>query len=213
VSVKRVLIEDASAEAAAEEKAELNDLRITHPVIYNKAGKRWASFQSALEKLSPEEVGDWPLEGERTIEWLCNFISQHGPTPDARHTKWTMEQHISVESIGCVLHDLLGFVIELAVCYDQLDVSNCASIEMVGRIYQLLEETGGSMLVEGLEHYVGRSKTGGRRRGVALAPSLAKHVTTNLGTEIEIMKQRRKAREEEAAAKESGKKHKGDKPK
>ena len=46
-----------------------------------------------------------------------------------------------------------------------------------------------------------------------MAPSLAKHVTTNLGTEIEIMKQRRKAREEEAAAKEGGKKHKGDKPK
>ena len=62
------------------------------------------------------------------------------------------------------------------------------------------------MVVEGLDHYVGRSKTGGRRRGVALAPSLAKHVTTRMGTEVEILKQRRKAREEEAAAMEASKK-------
>ena len=64
----------------------------------------------------------------------------------------------------------------------------------------------------GLEHYVGRSQTGGRKRGVALAPSLAKHVTGRLGGEIEILKQRRKAREEEAAAKEATKGKKGKHP-
>ena len=159
--------------------------------------------------MSPEELNDWPLEGDRSLEWLLTYICQHGGTPDSRHTRWAAEQHIAAEHVGYILHDLLGFVIELAVCYDQLDATNCASLELVGRIYQLLEETQGTMVVEGLEHYVGRARTGGRRRGVALAPSLAKHVTTNLGTEVEILKQRRKAREEEAAAKESAKKQKG----
>ena len=103
---------------------------------------------------------------------------------------------------------MIGYILELALSYDQLDISNLASMEMVARVYQLLEETKGTMMVKGLEHYIGRSKTGGRKRGVALAPSLAKHVTTNLGTDIEILKQRRKAREEEAAAKYATKKHK-----
>ena len=132
-------------------------------------------------------------------------IHKHGGTPEGRHTKWAVEQHIGVDSIGYVLHDLVGFCLELAVSYDQLDVSNLASYEVLGRIYQLLEETSGTMAVEGLEHYIGRQKTGGRKKGVALAPGLAKSVTASMTVETEILKQRRKAREEEQASREASK--------
>ena len=212
LSVRRSAIEDAGDPESEGKDAELSDMRIFTPATYNKAGKRWMNFQSAVDRLSPEELEDWPLTGDRTVEWLCQYICQHGGAPDSRHTRWAAEQNIAHDHMGYILHDLLGYVLELALSYDQLDASNCASLEMVGRIYQLLEETAGTMVVEGLEHYVGRARTGGRRRGVALAPSLAKHVTTNLGTEVDILKQRRKAREEEAAAKEASKSgKKGDK--
>ena len=215
VTVKRVTLEQATAgptEPVGGGDANMeqaSDLRVISPAVYTKTGKRWGNFQSMIDHLAPEDMPDWPLEGERTAEWLCSFIVQHGPTPDARHTKWASEQGVGADTMGYILHDLIGYILELALSYDQLDISNLASMEMVARVYQLLEETKGTMMVEGLEHYIGRSKTGGRKRGVALAPSLAKHVTTNLGTDIEILKQRRKAREEEAAAKDATKKHKG----
>ena len=66
------------------------------------------------------------------------------------------------------------------------------------------------MKMEGFEHFIGRDKTGGMRRGIALAPGLAEHTTKKLTAEVEILKQRRKAREEAAAAKGQGKKKKGD---
>ena len=195
-----------------DEQPEISDLRVMSPLARNSLGKRWQTFAQGVERLSEERLEDWPLEGERCVSWLCGYIAQHGSTPDGRHTKWANEQGIACDAIGYVLHDIVGFILELAVCYDQLDLANCASFEVLGRLYQLLEETGGSMVVEGLDHYLGRAKTGGRKRGIALAPGLARSVTTALGTEMEILKQRRKAREEEASAKEAtkrGKQHQG----
>ena len=60
------------------------------------------------------------------------------------------------------------------------------------------------MKVEGIDHYISRNESSGLRRGIALAPTLAKHTTDALSKETEILKQRRKAREEEQLSK-SGK--------
>ena len=103
-----------------------------------------------------------------------------------------------------MLHDLCGLAIELCLCYDQLDGSNLACMEVVGRMYQLIEETVGSMRMEGVGHFIGRDKAGGMRRGIAVAPKLARHITDKLAAEVEILKQRRKSREEAAAAKGGG---------
>eukprot|EP00974_Lingulodinium_polyedra_P088600 8592177-Lingulodinium_polyedra.AAC.1 len=88
---------------------------------------------------------------------------------------------------------MVGFAIELSVCYDQVDGANLACLEVLGRLYQLLEETTGTMKVEGLEHFVGRDATGSLRRGIAVAPALARRTTEKLAKEVEILKQRRKA--------------------
>ena len=74
-------------------------------------------------------------------------------------------------------------------------------MELPARAYQLAEETNGSFKVEGYEHYVGRDKGASMRRGVALAPALARHTTEKMPKETEILKQRRKARAEAATAK------------
>ncbi|CAK0881076.1 unnamed protein product [Prorocentrum cordatum] len=74
---------------------------------------------------------------------------------------------------------------------DQVDGSNLACVEVVARAYQLVEETMGGMKVGGVEHYIGRSNQSARR-GVAVAPGLAKCATEQLAKETEIQKQRRK---------------------
>ena len=52
----------------------------------------------------------------------------------------------------------------------------------------LIEETSGTMRIESIEHYKGRDVSGSLRRGVALAPKLAKHTTDRLAQQTEIMK-------------------------
>ncbi len=99
----------------------------------------------------------------------------------------------------------MGLALDLSVCYDQCDGGNLASVEALARLYQLVEETNGTLQLEGLEHYVGRDPTGGLRRGVALNPGLAHYATDKKSKETEVMKQRRKAREESAAAKKASK--------
>eukprot|EP00959_Pyramimonas_sp_CCMP1952_P172785 3610624-Pyramimonas_sp.AAC.1 len=64
----------------------------------------------------------------------------------------------------------------------------------------------GSMKIEGVEHYIGLSKQSARR-GVAMAPGVAKHATDQLAKETDIQKQKRKAREEKTA--QSGKRDTG----
>ena len=162
-----------------------------------------------MKLLRSETLEDFPLEGARSFAWLTTYIKDHGLTPDGRQTKWAAEQHVAKDTAAYVMHDLCGLAIELCLSYDQLDGSNLACMEVVARMYQMIEETGGSMKMEGFEHFIGRDKTGGMRRGIALAPSLAEHTTKKLTAEVEILKQRRKAREEVAAAKgkEKGKKN------
>ena len=174
------------------------------PVVYDANGVRWREFPEAVTLLRSEALEDFPLEGERSFAWLAKYIKDHGHTPDGRQTKWASEQHIGKETSAYVLHDLCGLAIELCLSYDQLDGSNLACMEVVGRMYQLIEETGGSMRMEGVEHFIGRDKAGGMRRGIAVAPKLARHTTDKLAAEVEILKQRRKAREEAAAAKGGG---------
>lgn len=68
-------------------------------------------------------------------------------------------------------------------------------------MYQNIEETGGSMNIEGFEQFIGCDKAGSLRLSIAVAPGLAKHTTEKLTAEVEILKQRRNAIEEAAAAK------------
>ena len=82
--------------------------------------------------------------------------------------------------------------------------ANVAAMEVVARLYQLTEETAGTMKLEGLEHFVGRDVAGSLKRGVALAPDLAKYTSDKLSAQTGILKERRKAREEIAAAKAKG---------
>ena len=197
------------APVAAPAPGDVSDARILSPLTYDHRGKRWLEFGEAVNRTREEPLDDFPVRGERGFGWLISYIKDHGGTPDGRQTKWGIEQSVAKDSAVWIIHDMVGFSIELALCYDQLDAVNLASFEVLGRLYQLLEETMGSMKVEGIDHYIGRSESSGLRRGIALAPSLAKHTTEALAKETEIIKQRRKAREEEQALRAGGPGRKG----
>ena len=111
-----------------------------------------------------------------------------------------MEQKVQTDTLAYVLHDLVGHGLELALCYDQLDPCNTACLELFVRLNMLIEETKGTLTVEGWKHIIGRPGSSSLRKGVALAPGLLKHALEQQTKETEILKQRRKAREETAAS-------------
>ncbi|CAK0881701.1 unnamed protein product [Prorocentrum cordatum] len=98
-----------------------------------------------------EPMGDFPLEGDRSTMWLMRYVRDHGGTFDGRQTKWALEHKVERNSTAHLMHDLWVLALDLGVCYDQLDVSNIGSFEVISRICQLCEETTGSWQVEGLE--------------------------------------------------------------
>ncbi|CAK0791495.1 unnamed protein product, partial [Prorocentrum cordatum] len=107
-------------------------------------------------------------------------------------------------STAFLMHDLSGLALDHGVRYDLLDVANLGSFEVISRMYQFGEETTGPLQVEGLGHHPGRDRAGGLKRGVALHPVLAKHATDMQRKETEVLKQRRRAREDAAALKAKG---------
>ena len=175
-----------------------------YPLTYDNNGKRHLRFHEGVKYMREETIVDFPIEGDRSLSWLYQFTVDHGGTFDGRHTKWTTELRIDHDSAAYHIHDMLGFALDLAVTWDQLDAVNLACLEVIGRAYMLVEETSGTMKIEGIEHYKGRDVSGSLRRGIALAPKLAKHTTDKLSQQTEIMKQRRKAREEIFASKGRG---------
>ncbi|CAK0873142.1 unnamed protein product [Prorocentrum cordatum] len=191
--------------ADARAAGEGGDARVLASDTYDPGGRHWCDFANAVGKMRTEPMDDFPLEGERSALWLFQYVRGHGGTFDARQTKWATEQKIAPDSTAYLFHDLIGLALDLSVSYDQCDGGNLASVEVMARLYQLVEETNGTLQLEGLEHYLGRDRAGGLRRGVALNPALSQHATDKKSKETEVMKQRRKAREEADAAKKAGK--------
>ena len=98
-------------------------------------------------------------------------------------------------------HGLLCDIIELAVSYDQLDISSLASFELAVRRVQMLEEAYAAnpkqprFDSQSKLHFMGQG-----RRNSAVAPALVAHVASELRDEASVAKERRKAREEAALA-------------
>ena len=62
-------------------------------------------------------------------------------------------------------------------CRDQVDGANLAVMEVVSRAHQLVQGTNGTLRTGGLGQHAGRDKAESTRRGVALAPALARSPT------------------------------------
>ena len=197
VMVKRLTTDDLERERSNQAGS---DARVLTPVKYDGKGNRHETFSSAIGRMRVEAIDDFPLRNERSLAWLLEYVSTHGVTFDGRQTKWAVEQKIEPDTVPYIMHDLIGFVIELGCSFDQLDVTNLASFELLGRLYQLIEETQGTLNTEGFEHFIGRDARAGVRRGIALAPRLVSDAVSDQARETEILKQRRKAREERSLA-------------
>ena len=173
------------------------------PIRYAANGKRGREYVEAVELLQEVAWPDWPLSGPRTARWFCRFIKETNQIPKNRTSQWMRLHSIAEGDRVKYEHGLLCDIIELAVVYDQLDISSLASFELATRRVQMLEEAYAANpkqpRVDSHFHFMGQG-----RRASAVAPSLVAHVASELRDEAAVAKERRKAREESALAAKKG---------
>ena len=90
--------------------------------------------------LKSDVYSDWPVEGPRTMLWLSKTFAKSGMSP----TQW-LEKQLSTARWGDgdrSAHEMraLARIIEVAGCYDQVNVAGLASFELIARRWQVIME-------------------------------------------------------------------------
>ncbi|CAK0856855.1 unnamed protein product, partial [Prorocentrum cordatum] len=178
----------AAAGVPSDGQVRTADARVL-PVLCDQMGQRFRPYADGVGLLEEPPWKDFPIQGPRATLWLCKFTRQ----------KWMREAHIPDNDRVKHEHGGLMEILEWALTYDQLGVSALASVELLSRKVQLLEEAytanPKAPRFEGGEHFQGLGK-----KVAAAAPQLTSHVALQLQGEAHIQKERRKAREEAALA-------------
>ena len=171
-------------------------------LLQNGQGKRERSFRSAVGELQETAWPDWPVVGPRTLLWCCRHVLEHTIHPLEHHSRFKQLASLGHADPGAQEHELIMRVLEVAVSYDQLAVSELASFEILLRRAQMLELRHKEKIVgpgvggtvdEDSHLYLGTGRTRGL---IMIAPALEEHVAGELGKEAAAAKERRKLREE-----------------
>ena len=107
----------------------------------------------------------------------------------------------------CAAHEMLSEIMEMACCVDQLDDGNLVSCEVAARHLQFIEhEVKKKADVKrrtdpGMDFFLGRTKRSG---GALVSPELTKWVASKAAQESSVLKEQRKAAEEQKLARGGG---------
>ncbi|CAK0892339.1 unnamed protein product, partial [Prorocentrum cordatum] len=190
------------------------DFRVL-PMAINQRGERERRFGETVNGLSETEVVGWPIQGPRTLLWCLSFMSTMAGTPTAWHQRWLTAMALADDDEYAKLHETLCRVLDLAVVYDQLQVAEMASFEVVARQLQLLEErvyesrsapptaaapkaksgarsaaTATAVSMAETSYFLG---AGVSKANLCISPKLLEYIADQMKAEAAISKERRKA--------------------
>ena len=140
------------------------------------------------------------MQGPATAPWFLGAVVRAGTTLVARSHRWRAESGLRANSPAGFEHEVTSEMLEMAILHDRLNLFNLQWAELAIRRLQLHEsavaEDPQNPDYQGARHILG---VGHRRAGALLAPTLAAHVSAELGREAAIAKERRKAKEARGA--------------
>ena len=189
--------------------AEASEPRV-HKVQQDKFGHRGIAFREAVAASTDLTTDDWPITGPRTARWCLQFIAQVDGTPRAHHQRFLRENNLKESDLLVKEHSTITQLIELAACWDQLNLAECAMGEFLFRRAQFCElhykdkqrEARADSTFDN-EHIVnGTTETSMQ---FMICPSLEKEMTDELYKSTRFWKERR-------MAKEVRQQHRGPKP-
>ena len=190
-----------SSEALEGDDISASDDVRTLEVTYGLNGERQQGFRESVKQLQQVEFGDFPLEPRTCLEYV-RAISSIAESATAQHHMWVGSSRIPEGDRSIHEDEVWARIIDAAICYDCLNVSNLCCIELACRRRQLIAEAHSQSPAApsymGAEHFMGQTyKTGG---GVVV-PSLTDYVSKQLHAQAQILKEKRKVNEAKGAGK------------
>ncbi|CAK0895469.1 unnamed protein product, partial [Prorocentrum cordatum] len=163
---------------------------------------RHLNWRDAVSESSETDLPKFLISGPRTTFWVSCCIRDHDVAPRSRHAKWRAEVGLTAGDQSVIDREFCCRLLQLAVVYDQLNITELACMELVSRKSQMCEyrhrdraigATQGDDLLEDADLYLSLGKTRGL---VMVSPSLLSYVSDKLRTEAAILKDKRKMWEE-----------------
>jgi hypothetical protein len=178
----------------------------TLKITRDEEGNRYKEFREASRSSKIVAFTDWPIGGPRTTKWLMAQMVENGSTPLGHHQLWKAACKFTPSDGPAIEHEAWSKVLQVLVCYDQLDASNLGAAELISRNIQRLEEKHRDRLTtaDGDETAILMGSAGGCRGGLLVSPQLQEYIGTELQREALVSKERRKAREERALSRKGG---------
>lgn len=199
----RIGLARASESIDDEDRVAANDIR-TMSVKYTANGKRFRNFRESVGEMTNTEIPDFPYEPRTCLSYL-QAIQSVSKNCYAQYLAWLQQSKIPEGSRRATYEDeTLAHILDVAISFDCLCVTNLAAFKFLVRRRQLIAEAHAynpsSPSYEGSEYWMGnRFKHG----AAIVVPALTEHVAKKLQANSQIMKERRKL--EEAKAKGKGK--------
>ena len=188
----------AAVAVAALPAGPLGDVRIL-AITYDSLGVRFKEFREAVNSMREDAFADWPVPGPRTLLWLLRFFLQNSGSPLAWFGKFKADGDLSYFDEGIEeLERSLRFL-QTAACYDQQNLANSASAELVARSVQVTVYAYAYKFIGDREDAFERGLmygTGSQGEGcLPVCPALREYLAGELQKRNAIDKERRKAQE------------------
>lgn len=162
-------------------------------------GKRFISLSDAFPLMRQSELPDWTFEGPRATQEMLSSVLQGTADLTSYHLQWIQHSGVNQKSSISHEHKCLIECLRLAICRDQLDVTNLMSMELLTRrIIQLelaVSRNPSSPEFGGLELLMEAPISVG---GAASVRAVDTWLTARLKEQANIQKQTRLYREEQA---------------
>ncbi|CAK0817405.1 unnamed protein product, partial [Prorocentrum cordatum] len=172
-------------------------------------GSRHRHFTEAARQVTTTEWPEWPILGPRTASWCLDFLARQDQHPRARHANWVHECRLEATDEGVGDHDLAMRMAGLGLSFDQLNLGELASFELLMRKAQMAEwshrdrlaASQGDDLMEESYLYLRAGETPG---SAMVSPALVDHINQEMHREAQILKERRNAKEERLLSRGGG---------
>ena len=190
-------LQDGIAKVAAEEK----DVRVLS-VLFDTAEERWRTVTEAVPEFEEVDYDDFPLQGPRTISHDSRQLRRLGMDFVQHHESWIKKSGVRSSDRSVHEHSSICRVLNMMMCYDQLNLPALASAEALNRRRTLIEHAHQGRpeapSYEGAEDFLGVRESSD---GSIIDPALAQHAARRQAAKAEVMKQTRLAAEEKRLVK------------
>lgn len=174
----------------------------TMSVKYLANGDRMRNFRESIGEMVQVDMEDFPFEPRTTLEYL-QAVQSVAESSYSHHLAWVQQSKVPEGSRAIYEDETLSQILDTAISYDALNVSNLASFELLVRRKQLIADAhsynASAPSYDGASYYLGNKFKPG---GAIVVPSLTEHVSKKLQADSAIWKERRKL--EEAKGKKGG---------